>query len=183
LLQWIAREERFFRTLEEAIETPRIASRFRSIDAFIEYSKAVANRRKSRMGYSFENHLSELFRRRQLRFARNAVTEGRSRPDFLFPGITAYVDTSYPSERLRMLGAKSTCKDRWRQILVEADRIRTKHLCTLEAGISPAQTDEMTRQHVRLVVPHRYHGTYSEAQQRRLMTVEAFIAEVQERQQ
>ena len=43
-----------------------------------------------------------------------------------------------------MLAVKSTCKDRWRQILAEADRLPVKHLLTLEPGISVAQTDEMT---------------------------------------
>lgn len=42
-----------------------------------------------------------------------------------------------------MLGVKSTCKDRWRQVLSEAKRIDNKHLATLEPGISENQTAEM----------------------------------------
>ena len=42
-----------------------------------------------------------------------------------------------------MLAAKTSCKDRWRQVLAEADRIRTKHLLTLEPAISKIQTAEM----------------------------------------
>ncbi len=182
LVQWLHREEQLFRSLEEAIESPRIARRFTSIDEFIEYSKAVANRRKVRMGRAFENHLGELFRSRGLRFTHNAVTEGSSRPDFLFPGRQEYHDPSFSENDLLMLGAKSTCKDRWRQVLVEADRIRVKHLCTLQTGISPAQTDEMARQRVHLVVPRRYHDTFTAVQQRRLLTLEAFIAEVRAHQ-
>jgi hypothetical protein len=30
-----------------------------------------------------------------------------------------------------MLGVKTTCSDRWRQVLAEADRIQLKHLLTL----------------------------------------------------
>ena len=37
---------------------------------------------------------------------------------------------------------KSTCKDRWRQVLSEADRIPNKHLFTLEAAISENQTSK-----------------------------------------
>ncbi len=81
-----------------------------------------------------------------------------------------------------MLAAKSTCKDRWRQVLSEAERIKIKHLCTLEEGISPAQTAEMARQHLQLVVPKRIHESYREEQRRRLLTVEDFIAEVTARQ-
>ena len=60
---------------------------------------------------------------------------------------------------LVMLGVKSTSKDRWRQVLTEADRIPQKHLCTLEAGISAKQTDEMQRQQLTLVVPTGLHAT------------------------
>ena len=43
------------------------------------------------------------------------------------------------------LAAKTTCKDRRRQVINEADRLRDKpkFLCTLQQGISPAQMDEM----------------------------------------
>ena len=42
-----------------------------------------------------------------------------------------------------MLGAKSTCKDRWRQVLAEDEKISRKHLLTLEPGISEPQTHQM----------------------------------------
>ena len=42
-----------------------------------------------------------------------------------------------------MLAAKTTCKDRWRQIINEADRIKLKHLITLQEGVSEAQFREM----------------------------------------
>ena len=45
---------------------------------------------------------------------------------------------------------KSTCKDRWRQVLTEADRIEKKYLFTLEAAISNNQTDEMQAKNVQL---------------------------------
>ncbi|CAI6330788.1 EcoRII-C domain-containing protein [Escherichia coli] len=42
-------------------------------------------------------------------------------PISLFPFRRAYHDTEFPVENLRMLAVKTTCKDRWRQILNEAD--------------------------------------------------------------
>ncbi len=42
-----------------------------------------------------------------------------------------------------MLAVKTTCKDRWRQILNEAQRIKPKHLLTLQEGVSHRQFDEM----------------------------------------
>jgi hypothetical protein len=56
-----------------------------------------------------------------------------------------------------MLAAKTTCKDRWRQILNEADRIPAKHLLTLQEGVSEGQFREMNDAGVRLVVPRALH--------------------------
>ena len=63
-------------------------------------------------------------RREACKFARGAETENRNKPDFLFPRATQYRSTTFPSERLTMLGAKSSCKDRWRQVLSEAQEFR-----------------------------------------------------------
>ena len=52
-----------------------------------------------------------------------------------------------------MLGVKSTYKDRWQQVLAEANRIETKHILTLESTISTGQTDEMQRHLLQSIVP------------------------------
>jgi len=134
-----------------------------------------------RAGQSFENHLEALFSARGIQFGRGVETENRNKPDFLFPGADKYRDPAFPSARLTMLGAKSTCKDRWRQVLSEAARIEDKHLLTLEPGISENQTDEMRSKRLQLVLPARLHETYREAQRAWLMNVTSFIALVQER--
>ena len=90
-------------------------------------------------------------------------TENKAKPDFIFPGSNEYHDPDYNSGLLTMLGVKSSCKDRWRQVLVEADRIENKHLLTLEAGISKNQTDEMEVKNLQLVIPKRLHNSYSVA--------------------
>lgn len=81
-----------------------------------------------------------------------------------------------------MLGAKSTCKDRWRQVLAEADRIKGKHLLTLEAAISVHQTDEMASKNLQLVVPKSIHKTYTIQQQEWLMDVNSFIRLLEQKQ-
>src|SRR5690606_24225581 len=100
-----------------------------------------------------------------IRFARTAVTENRSKPDFLFPGVAEYRDQKFDPHGLTALGVKSTCKDRWRQVLSEADRVERKHLLTLEPAISTNQTDEMQARQLQLVLPHSLHATYTSAQQ------------------
>src|SRR3546814_4977886 len=47
-----------------------------------------------------------------VQYARGAETENKNKPDFLFPGPQAYHDDLFPRDRLTMLGAKSTLKDR-----------------------------------------------------------------------
>ena len=81
-----------------------------------------------------------------------------------------------------MLGVKSTCKDRWRQVLAEAARIQPKHLLTLETSISNNQTDEMRANQLQLVVPESLHDTYTNVQGAWLQNLGEFIAIVRERQ-
>ncbi len=81
-----------------------------------------------------------------------------------------------------MLGVKSTCKDRWRQVLAEADRVEEKHLLTLEASISTSQTDEMKAKKLQLVLPTALHPSYTQEQQAWLMSLGDFTEVVRLRQ-
>jgi hypothetical protein len=77
---------------------------------------------------------------------------------------------------------KSTCKDRWRQVLAEAQRIERKHLLTLEAAISTHQTDQMHEHKLQLVVPRGLQATYTPAQQENLLDLAEFTAMVNDRE-
>lgn len=188
LMAWIEREEMLFRTLERHLISERIALGFQTnnrvidVDGFIAFSLSVQNRRKSRVGLALENHLETIFSAHKLRYSRAAVTENRARPDFLFPGAQEYHNPQFSPERLTMLGVKSSCKDRWRQVLAEADRIENKHLLTLESAISTQQTDEMAAKRLQLVVPAGLHVTYAEPQRDRLMSLVEFTGVVRGRQ-
>lgn len=177
---WMGREDRLFHLLEEHLVQERLRAGFRSVEEFSNYSLSFQNRRKSRAGHAFENHLAEIFTQCGLQFEAQALTEAKKRPDFLFPCAAAYHDSGFPSARLRMLGAKTTCKDRWRQIISEADRIPSKHLVTLQQGISDAQISEMHDSSVRLVIPASIRETYADDQRSRIMTLSDFIDEVRE---
>ena len=134
------------------------------------------------MGQSLEHHAEAIFRANKLQFSRGAITEHKNKPDFLFPSIEYYRDQNYSSEKLTMLASKSTCKDRWRQVLSEASRVEFKHLLTLEAGISQNQTDEMRAKNLQLVVPRLIHSSYNVIQQNWLMNMSEFIKMAQGRQ-
>jgi hypothetical protein len=183
LLAWMEREEVLFRTLERHLIGDRLRNGFENdVDAFIGFSLSVQNRRKARAGSALENHLECILGRRGIRYTRSAQTEGRVKPDFLFPGQLEYRSQSFPSDLLTVLGVKSSCKDRWRQVLAEADRVSEKHLLTLEPGISEHQTAEMKSKKLQLVLPKEIHATYADAQQKWLLTILEFIELVDERQ-
>lgn len=81
-----------------------------------------------------------------------------------------------------MLGAKTTCKDRWRQVLNEANRIREKHLFTLQRGVSSNQLREMHDEHLTLVVPEANKALFVPELRHTIMSLSEFIAMVKERQ-
>lgn len=182
LQAWIEREEALFRALERVEVQKRLDAGFETVENFISYSLSVQNRRKSRMGHALQNHLAALFDAHALLYNSQAKTERNNTPDFLFPSGVEYQDATFDASLLVMLGAKSTCKDRWRQVLTEADRIPQKHLCTLEAAISKEQTDEMKQRNLTLVLPERLHITYSPSQRAELLTLTQFIEEVKIKQ-
>lgn len=175
LEEWMKQEERLFRSLEKAIVEVRLKEGFDSVEPFISFSLSVQNRRKSRVGHALENHLEAVFKANAIGYERGARTEGNAKPDFLFPGGAAYRDTNMTSPPLRMLAAKTTCKDRWRQILAEAARIPEKHLFTLETAISTAQTDEMADHGVQLISPPSVLATYTRKQQTAMLSLGGFL--------
>lgn len=182
LLRRRACEFEIFKSVEEATWLPKIRDGFTSIGSFLGIANTILQSRKSRAGKSLEYHALAIFEEEGLTpgqtFEYNTTIEGNKKPDFLFPNALSYSDNTYPESKLRMLAAKTTCKDRWRQILNEADRIRIKHLLTLQEGVSEAQFKEMTEAGVRLVVPQGLHDSYPSAVRPHLMTLEEFIGDI-----
>lgn len=177
LLQWTEQEYRLFRAIEHAKYGAIVAQGFTSVENFVTLANQILNRRKSRAGKSLEHHLAAIFDEHNIQYTAQGVTEGNKRPDFLFPSEQAYHDQKFSVKNLCMLAAKTTCKDRWRQILNEADRFRdeNKYLCTMQQGISGAQMDEMQADRVVLVVPRPYIRSYPKDRQKRIWTLGRFI--------
>lgn len=185
LMIWLTEEEHLFRTYERHLVRARLLQGFGDdggdVDAFVDFSLSVQNRRKSRVGFAFENHLGHIFKLYGLQFEKGSsknTTENRSKPDFLFPSFKAYHDDTFPSDKLFLLGAKTTCKDRWRQVLAEGDRLEIKYLVTIQAGISNSQLSEMKSKNLQLIVPKTIWGTYPDEAHQQLASVCDFINEV-----
>jgi hypothetical protein len=175
-------EYEIFRSVEEAIELPWIKKGFGSIDEFIARAQTILQRRKARSGRSLELHAREIFLEEGLAegedFSHQPESDPGKKPDFLFPSEQSYKDSVFSSTRLRMLAVKTTCKDRWRQILNEASRISRKHLLTLQEGISEKQFQEMAEANVQLVVPAPIVSAYPKSVQPHLQTFESFIGDI-----
>lgn len=164
-----------FSEVERFDVMPNIKDGFLSVDEFIRYANSVANRRKSRAGTSLELHLESIFRYEHLIFEAQAVTEQNKRPDFLFPSEKDYHNPLFPSTKLHMLASKTCCKDRWRQVISEADRIEKKHLFTLQHGVSTNQLEEMYQHGIILVVPQPIIKTFPSDYHSRIMNLAGFI--------
>lgn len=174
LLNWINTEFQLFKAIENDRYDWITKTPFNSVEDLILTANTVLNRRKSRAGKSLEHHLSEMFNFFNIDYSSQTTTEGNKKPDFLFPG-NSYHNPKFNENKLVMLASKTTCKDRWRQILNEADKIKTKHLFTLQQGISSNQLDEMYKHDVCLVVPKPYLKNFPEAFRERIMTLDSFI--------
>ncbi|MBR1668826.1 MAG: restriction endonuclease [Bacteroidaceae bacterium] len=183
LLNWYDTELELFRHLEEKIYKPIYTQPFADCQSLIDFSNKILNRRKSRAGKSLEHHLSAIFKAEQLIFEEQVITENNKKPDFLFPNGECYHNFEFPAEDLTVLGAKTTCKDRWRQVINEANRVDEKYLFTLQQGISRNQLKEMTDEKVHLVVPEKYVSTFPKEYQSSIRNLQEFVQMVQEKQE
>ncbi|MCX7801066.1 MAG: type II restriction endonuclease [Fimbriimonadales bacterium] len=185
LLGWYEVEERLFMRLERALFSGELENwcegGTRELNVLINLVQGLLQRRKSRAGKALENHVEEILRVNNLSYSRNPLTEGRHRPDFVLPSIEAYRNPAFPIVSLTVLAVKSTVKDRWRQILNEARRVKQKHLLTLQPAISSEQLKEMAEESVVLVRPKGLRSGFSQMDGGEL-TVAGFIEMARHRQ-
>ena len=187
LVDWLARETLLFEHIEAKFLAEQMGPEFVKdgkvkVKDFLNLAKATLNRRSCRRGWSLEYHIAAILDAFDLEYEHQARTENGHKPDFLFPSADAYAGGVKGDICLVMLGAKSTCKDRWRQVLAEAEKIPNKHLLTLQDGISENQTAQMRASNLRLVVPTSIQSEYTPAQRKWLLSVQDFIDMVKCRQ-
>ena len=183
ILKWVDTEYSLFRMVEQKIYMPIIEKSFKNVSSFVDLANKILNRRKSRAGKSLEHHLASIFDASKIVYEEQVVTEENKRPDFIFPDGECYHNFSFPEALLTSLAAKTTCKDRWRQVINEADRISEKHLFTLQPTISKNQLREMTDEKVHLVVPKQYIKNYPLEYQSSIINLSQFISFVKEKEE
>ncbi len=183
ILKWLEAEFQLFKIFENSRYSAIITKPFSTVEELINTANTILNRRKSRAGKSLEHHLAEVFSHFNLRYTTQSKTEDFKKPDFLFPGEDDYHNPSFDERKLIVLAAKTTCKDRWRQILNEADRVKEKHLFTLQQGISANQLVEMYHHGVRLVVPEPNLNKFPVKFQPDILTLNQFVHQVRSTQE
>lgn len=184
LFRWYEQETRLFKLHERQILQNDdkflqvVAARDNKdldVEALVNIAKSILNRRKSRAGFAFQNHIEHVLKVHGILYTAQATTENKERPDFLFPSESAYRDLQYDGSLLRMLAAKTTLKDRWRQVLKEAARIETKHLITLDTQMTAPQLAEISDSDIQLVLPEALWPLYHNPP---VMTFSGFIEEI-----
>ena len=164
-----------FQCVERSEVEKVLAQGFSSVDHFFQTAVSIVNRRKARSGASLEKHLDRIFRDEHVAFEAQVTTEQSKRPDFIFPSAKACHTPSFDSRKLHMLASKTCCKDRWRQVIHEAERIETKHLFTLQEGISSNQLSEMATYRVVVVTPHPNIRTFPKEWQTKILDLATFV--------
>lgn len=160
LMRCVTDEYTLFRIIEQKLTESDVSRKFKNIDDLIETAARLLNRRKARAGKSLEHHVERILTESGIRFDSKPKIDGRVEPDILIPGKEAYNNPTFPEEKLAVIGLKTTCKDRWRQVLNEGKRVQNKHILTLQRGISHNQLCEMAASKVVLVVPKPIQNLY-----------------------
>ena len=176
LMLSIDMEYRLFRFVERQICRSDVTRVFRDIDDFLRTASQIMNRRKARAGRSLENHVEFFLKEAGVPHEMRPDIDGK--PDVIIPSAAAYRDGNYPAEKLFAVGVKTTCKDRWRQVLNEAHRVRKKHIFTIQQGISIPQLREMHTANVTLVVPKPLHRLYPAGAGIKMMDLHDFAERV-----
>lgn len=177
LIHLIQKEYTLYRMVERKIFQPEIQRLFASIDDFLQTASSILQRRKCRAGRSLENHVEYLLKEASIPFQMRQIVDS-TQPDIIIPSKAAYDNPAFPDKKLFMIGVKTTCKDRWRQVTQEAPRLKRKHILTLQKGISSRQLDEMYRAKITLIVPESLHREYPQERKPVILSIHAFIDSV-----
>ena len=168
-------EYELFKLVEKSICGPVVERGFRNIDEFVSTANSITNRRRARAGRSFENHIRFILEDAAIPFEHQPNVDGR--PDFIIPSAVAYNNWDYPIDRLFVIGAKTTSRERWRQLLDEGRRVPRRYFMTLQPNMSNGQFNAIIDADVRLVVPESLHRGYPDNRScpDELLSVERFI--------
>lgn len=169
LLELVRREYELFKIAERRLCQSQIFRLFSTVDDFLKTAQSILQRRRSRAGRSLENHFEFLLKDAGIPFDVRPPLYGE--PDIVIPSS----GSGFKADQLVMVGLKTTCKDRWRQVVHEAPEIPHKFILTLQNGISERQLKQIENTGIKLIVPKDLHSKYPRSFHSKLWTVEKFL--------
>lgn len=110
---------------------------------------SIFQSRKSRAGKAFEYIIKELFTRLSYPFSEQVDIEGAT-PDFVMPSEAYF--RKRPLDSI-IFTAKRTLRERWRQVVTEANKGYSFFLATIDQKIGSNQIEHAAKHKIYLVVP------------------------------
>lgn len=126
-----------------------IVENYQRLDALF---LSASQQRKSRAGASFELQIEELLRNGRVPYERQVVLEAKKRPDFVMPGKSLLRSERRNKEDVLILSAKTTLKERWKQVQRELTNCDF-FLATVDENVAGNAIEDMRALGVALVVP------------------------------
>lgn len=124
------------------------------IDNYYEIDRimlSASQQRKSRAGYSYEHHIEAILIGGDIPFEKQVLIESKKRPDFILPSLK-FLNTKNDKATGLILSAKTTLRERWKQVQIE----KIGHqlfLTTVDENIASNSIEDMNSIGVQLVVP------------------------------
>ncbi|WP_418132662.1 type II restriction endonuclease [Variovorax sp. 375MFSha3.1] len=113
---------------------------------------SAAQQRKSRAGKSFELHIERLLKDGGVPYEAQVVIESKKRPDFVLPDFLLYSDSARTRQEALVLSAKTTLRERWKQVHSEIQNCDL-YLATVDENVAATVISEMAEAGICLVVP------------------------------
>ena len=128
-----------------------VSSVVRNFPALNASFLSASQHRKSRAGRSFEHHIGRLLTDGNISFEEQVITGGR-RPDFVLPSKQELRSTGRSYDDALVLSAKTTLRERWKQITLESADCGL-FLATVDDRVSSEAIEDMQVRGITLVVP------------------------------
>lgn len=137
----------------------QLIDKVREVDALM---LSASQRRRSRAGYSFEHHIEAMLIAGGVPFEKQVVIEARKRPDFVLPSYRHLRHRPAGREAGLILSAKTTLRERWKQVQREKGE-SDLFLATVDETIASNAIEDMARMGIMLVVPEKLTAKGSDA--------------------
>lgn len=142
---------------------------FEDMDKFF---MSIFQSRKSRAGKGFEFTIRTMFERLSYPFSEQVNIDG-AKPDFVMPSESYFLQK--PLDSL-IFTAKRTLRERWRQVVTEANKGYGYFLATLDDKVTSSQIEQASKHKIYLVVPNSLKtGRDEYAQAYNVLSFESFF--------